>query len=189
MEIISSLNFLKKKKIKRPQNFQLVLWFVFKQRLFKRFDYSGMLFNTKYQIVTFVLKKCIIVFFSLKMLAIQSVETSGTVHPKRHIPHDRNLKQYRCENLKCCVTKILYTHVALPGIKNRLGVKNTQRIKKMYCNLMMSTFNYSTQSPWKLRHFSYHGTNFCVHLSVTVAAPVFQPVLHNAFCLLSLLRL
>ena len=148
-----------------------------------------MLFNTKYQIVTFVLKKCIIVFFSLKMLAIQSVETSGTVHPKRHIPHDRNLKQYRCENLKCCVTKILYTHVALPGIKNRLGVKNTQRIKKMYCNLMMSTFNYSTQSPWKLRHFSYHGTNFCVHLSVTVAAPVFQPVLHNAFCLLSLLRL
>ena len=34
----------------------------------------------------------------------------------------------------------------------------------------MPTFNYSTQSTRNLRHFSYHETDFCVPLSVQVAA-------------------
>jgi hypothetical protein len=66
------------------------------------------------------------------MMEIKSVETSETIHPKRHIPEDTNLKQRRCENLKCCITKILYKRVARPEIKNRLGVKSNKRIKKLF---------------------------------------------------------
>jgi hypothetical protein len=52
-------------------------------------------------------------------MAIQSVEACETIHPKRLLSEDTNLKLYRSENLKCCITKMLYTHVAQPEIKNQ----------------------------------------------------------------------
>ena len=64
------------------------------------------------------------------MVAIQPVETSGTIDTNRHIPENMNLNQHRCENLKCCITKMLCTYVVLPEIKNRLGGEKRLKNKK-----------------------------------------------------------